>query len=88
MRARVLVPRQRDGDEGFLPGRLDRFRAVAGPYPSDGVEGWVAGQDEMSEAPVVKAVTSAEVRRGAQEPARAVYRVVRKQRHADRIPPS
>ena len=42
----------------------------------------------MSEAPMVKAVTSAEVRRGAQEPARAVYRVVRKQRHADRIPPS
>ena len=88
MRARVLVPRQRDGDEGFLPGRLDRFRAVAGPYPSDGVEGWVAGQDEMSEAPVVKAVTSAEVRRSAGEPARGAYRVVRKQRHADRIPPS
>jgi hypothetical protein len=51
---------------------------------------------EMSEAPVIKAVTSAEVRRSAQEPARAAYPVVRKaaypvvrkQRHADRIPPN
>jgi hypothetical protein len=43
---------------------------------------------EMSEAPGIKAVTSAEVRRSAQEPARAAYPVVRKQRHADRIPPS
>jgi len=43
---------------------------------------------EMSEAAVIKAVTSAEVRRSAQEPARAAYPVLRKQRHADRIPPS
>jgi hypothetical protein len=53
---------------------------VAGSSPRD--------MREMSEAPVIKAVTSAEVRRSAQEPARAAYPVVRKQRHADRIPPN
>jgi hypothetical protein len=37
---------------------------------------------------VVKAVTSAEVSLSVQEPARAAYPVVRKQRHADRIPSS
>jgi hypothetical protein len=41
---------------------------------------------EMSEAPVIKAVRSGEVRRSAQEPARAAYPVFRKQHHADRIP--
>jgi hypothetical protein len=47
-------PSQWDGDEGFLPGRLGRFSAVARPYPSDGVEGWVGGQDakQASAVPV------------------------------------
>jgi hypothetical protein len=40
---------------------------VAGSSPRD--------MREMSEAPVIKAVTSAEVRRSAQEPARAAYPV-------------
>jgi hypothetical protein len=60
------------------------------PTPTDqkvaGSSAW--DMREMSEAPVIKAVTSAEVSRSAQEPARAAYPVVRKQRHADRIPPS
>jgi hypothetical protein len=60
------------------------------PTPTDQRVAGSSAKDmrEMSEAPVVKAVTSAEVRRSAQEPARAAYPVLRKQRHADRIPPS
>jgi hypothetical protein len=60
------------------------------PKPTDQKVAGSSARDvrEMSEAPVIKAVTSAEVRRSAQEPARAAYPVVRKQRHADRIPPS
>jgi hypothetical protein len=70
----------------------DRRRTVLDdlPTPTDQKVAGSSAKDmrEMSEAPVVKAVTSAEVRRSAQEPARAAYPVVRKQRHADRIPPS
>jgi hypothetical protein len=60
------------------------------PTPTDQKVAGSSARDmrEMSEAPVIKAVTSAEVRCSAQEPARAAYAVVRKQRHADRIPPN
>jgi hypothetical protein len=70
----------------------DRRRTVLDdlPTPTDLKVAGSSARDmrEMSGAPVIKAVTSAEVRRSAQEPARAAYPVVRKQRHADRIPPS
>jgi hypothetical protein len=60
------------------------------PTPTDQKVAGSSARDmrEMSEAPVIKAVTSTEVRRSAQEPARAAYPVVRKQCHADRIPPN
>jgi hypothetical protein len=78
---------------GYAPnGQRRRNRTVLDdvPTPTDQKVAGSSARDmrEMSEAPVIKAVTSAEVRRSAHEPARAAYPVVRKQRHANRIPPS
>lgn len=53
---------EKGSDEGFLLGCLDRFSAVAGPYPCDSLAGRVPGQSgqagQRRPRPAVTAKTS------------------------------